>query len=184
MNWLAYNLKSYMDDNNLGQREFGKIIQLSHSTLSRLLNKDDQKVQPNTKRKISNFFGFSFDEITSNKLSDLQLNKKSHKVQFIDFNGNSTKENIETNEEYSFAINVKDNNYAPLFPKGSILFFSKEPAYQLDICIVKNKNKLSLCSIKESYRLELKVVNLATDEKYSILRDSVIAVLMKSLNPN
>jgi len=184
LNLLAKNLQFYMNENNLSQRELAKAMQVSQPTLSRIFNDTSQEIQPNTKRKFSNFFGFTYEELLTNKLSDLLLNTKNNKVKFIDFEGKQTNENIDTNEKYSFAMNIRDDFYAPLFPKGSILFFSKEPAFQKDFCLIKHKNKLTLCSIINSYRLELDVLDLYSDTKLSILRDSIVAVLMKSLNPN
>ena len=102
----------------------------------------------------------------------------------MDFNGEFTKENINTTEEYSFALNVKETTYDPLFPVGSILFFAAEPAYQKDICIIKHKSKMLLCSIINSYRLELDVLDLGSNKEISTLRQSVKGVLMKMLNPS
>lgn len=183
-NQLAKNLMLYMETNNVSQRDLAKLIQLSQPSLSRILSNKSQAVQPTTKRKISNFFGFKFEDIISKELSVLQTEKSSYNVRFIDLYGEATNDKIETNEEYAFALNIKNDNFHPLFPKSSILFFSKEPAFQNDICITKQNNKLNLCSVINSYRLELDVVNLESNDKFSVLRNNIVAVLMKSLNPN
>ncbi|MDA0911575.1 MAG: helix-turn-helix transcriptional regulator [Proteobacteria bacterium] len=180
---LAENLKEYMRQNNVGLREFAKHIGMSHSTLSRIINNPSQDLQPMTKRKIANFIGVDFEELCSHELNALLLKKSDYKVGFIDFNGKSTNESIEVADQYAFAINIRNDDYNPLFPKGSILFFSNEPAYQNDICLINYNNKLLLCSACNAYRLELDLVDLHTNKKFTTIRDNVKAVLMKSLNP-
>ncbi|WP_018298601.1 helix-turn-helix domain-containing protein [Fangia hongkongensis] len=183
MSILANNLKEYMNQNNIGLRKLAKHIGMSHSTLSRIINKPPQKLQPITKRKIAKFIGVDFEELCSHELNTLLLKKNDYKVGFIDFSGKSTNESIEVADQYTFAINVRNDDYSPLFPKGSILFFSNEPAYQNDICLINYNNKLLLCAAHNAYRLELELVDLHTNKKFTTIRDNVKAVLMKSLNP-
>ncbi|GGF92763.1 MULTISPECIES: helix-turn-helix domain-containing protein [Cysteiniphilum] len=184
MNQLAENLKKYMENNRIGLREFAKHIGVSHATLSRIISRPPQELQLITKRKISDFIGVAFEELCNHDLDALLLNKKgNYKVGFIDFDGRSTNELVETDELYTFAINIKNNDYEPLFPKGSILFFAHEPAYQKDICLIKYNKELLLCSACNAYRLELELVDLHTKKKFITIRNNVKGVLMKSLNP-
>jgi transcriptional regulator with XRE-family HTH domain len=174
-----------MNQNNIGLREFAKQIGMSHSTLSRIINNSTkQKLQPLTKRKISNFIGIEFEKLCSEDINSLLNKQENYKISFINLlNGKSTNETILSEINYTFALNIQNDDYHPLFPKGSILFFLKTSAYQKDICIVQYKNKLLLCLVNSSYRFELELIDLKTKESITTLRSNIKAVLMKSLNP-
>lgn len=184
MNKLADNLKYYMNLKHMSLREFAKHIGMSHSTLFRVINHPNQSLQPLTKRKIANFIGIDFEQLCSQNIDMLLSNVKSdYKISFIDFNGASTGETIISEENYAFAIHIRNDKYIPIFPKGCILFFSYDIAYQKDICLINQKGKLLLCLVNNSYRLELNVLDLSNNQKITVRRDNVKAVLMKSLNP-
>ena len=181
---LSDNLRKHIEINNLSLRDLGKELGLSHSAISRILNSSDpENLHPKTKRSIANGLGFDFDALCTNSVDVLtRQDQNSYRIPFVTLNGESTLNTIESNEKHQFAINIQTNEYEPLFPIDTVLFFNNENAYQKDICIAKhNKNRI-LCIVIESYRNHLIVKNLATDNQVEIPRKSLIAVLMKSLH--
>ncbi|WP_018299790.1 helix-turn-helix domain-containing protein [Fangia hongkongensis] len=181
---LSDNLKKYLEINNLSLRDFAKETGVSHSLISRLLKSPDpNKIQPKTKRFISQALQIEFDQLCNEDINFLIKNKEgTFKVPFQKISGEAVNSYIESNLEYSFAVVLHNDDYAPLFTEGTILYFSKEVAHQKDVCLVNYNNDRILCSVKESYRNTLKVVNLKDDKILEILRPNIIAVLMKSLH--
>jgi hypothetical protein len=78
-------------------------------------------------------------------------------------------------------MNIKNDDYLPTYPKGSLLFFKDECTYQKDICLIKRGNKLVLCSVINSYRLELELLDLYTDERFKTLRENVKGVVTRNI---
>ncbi len=181
---LSDNLRKYIETNNLSLRDFGKELGLSHSAISRILNSQNpEKLQPKTKRLIANGLGFDFDELCTKELSLLvKMNKNSYKIPFYTISGENTSNTIESHEKYQFAVNIQTNDYAPLFPLGTILFFDTQSAYQKDICILKFNKTRILCLVVESYRNVIVAKDLTTGKKFETPRTNLVAVLMKSLH--
>lgn len=184
MTILSDNLRKYLETNNLSLRDLGKEFGLSHSAISRMLNSPNpENLHPKTKRLIANGLGFEFDDLCSKELSSLvKMDKNSYKIPFYKITGENTSHTIESLEKYQFAVNIQTNDYAPLFPLGTILFFDTQSAYQKDVCILKFNKTRILCLVVESYRNVIVAKDLATGKKFETPRTNLIAVLMKSLH--
>lgn len=184
MTILSENLRKYLETNNLSLRDLGKELGLSHSAVSRILNSQNpENLQPKTKRLIASGLGFDFDDLCTKELNLLfKNNKKSYKVPFYTITGENTSHTIESREKYQFAVNIQTNDYEPLFPLGTILFFDSQSAYQKDICILKFNKSRILCIVLESYRNMIIAKDLSSGKKIEALRTNLIAVLMKSLH--
>jgi hypothetical protein len=180
MNKLSENINKYMEQECLGLREFSRQSSLSHSTVSNIIHKDNHPVRQSTQRKLSKLMGYSYADLCSQELES--LSNKNNNVFFLDEFGNFTNENIYCGEKYIFAINIKSDKYEPTYKKGYLLFFKNDCVYQKDICLVKRQFKVSLCSVINSYRSKLDLLDLSTKERFSSTHKDIKGVVAKKIS--
>lgn len=180
MNKLSENIKKYMEQECLGLREFARLSSLSHSTVSNIIHKNNRSIRQSTQRKLSKLMGYSYTDLCSEELEFIY--NKNNNVFFLDEYGNFTDENIYCEKKYIFAISIKSDKYEPTYKKGDLLFFKNDCVYQNDICLVKRQFKVLLCSVINSYRSKLNLLDLSTKERFSSMPKDVKGIVAKKVS--
>jgi hypothetical protein len=155
-------------------------LQALTSTVSNIINKLDHPIRESTQRKLSNLMGYSYADLCSQELES--ISNKNNNVFFLDEFGNFTNENIYCKEKYIFAISIKSDNYEPLYKKGDLLFFKDDCVYQKDICLVKRQFNVSLCSVINSYRSKVDLLDLSTKERFSSVQKDIKGIVAKKVS--